>query len=115
MSARAAITQADRDAAAAYSKHWGRHAQAANVKRGSADNTFHLKLLARHREQAEAETVAKIVAWLRETARLFSVEIQAGEGRRDTSELLHHKRACTLAANAIEAGEFAYGRPAPTD
>lgn len=63
------ITQADRDAAAAHSKHWGRHAQAANVKRGSADSTFLLKLLARHREQAEQETVAKIVAWLRDEAR----------------------------------------------
>ena len=64
----AEVTQADRDAAAAYSKHWGRHAQAANVKRGTADNTFHLRLLARHREAAEAETVAKIVAWLRDGA-----------------------------------------------
>lgn len=56
--------------------------------------------------EVEAATIAKVVAWLRETARLFSVEIMASEGRKDTSELLHHKRACTLAANAIEAGEW---------
>lgn len=78
------ITQADRDAAAAYSKHWGRHAQAANVKRGSADSTFHLKLLARHREQAERETVQKIVAWLRGNAMserwdALAQAIEAGE------------------------------------
>lgn len=82
------VTQADRDAAAEYAKHWGRHAQAANVKRGSADGTFHLKLLARHRINTERETVEKIVAWLR--------GIDGG---------IMHKRDLRLAF-LIEAGEW---------
>lgn len=93
--AQAEVTQADRDAAVEWYS-----------PRESEWTGLLAQAFARHREQAEAETVAEIVAWLRETARLFSVEIQAGEGRRDTSELLHHKRACTLAAKAIEAGEW---------
>lgn len=47
------ITQADRDAAAAHSKHNGRPQQAANIRRGTSDGIFIVKAFARHREEAE--------------------------------------------------------------
>lgn len=71
------ITQADRDATALWAKHNGRHQQAANIRRGTADSTYLPKLFAHHRQygydqgyydgrQADgAEERAKIVAWLR--------------------------------------------------
>jgi len=76
------ITQADRDAAAAAQRD-------AIMRVGSPAQAF-----ARHREQAEAETVAGIVAWLRnEALRAWGAD---ATGRDET----------TFITAAIEAGEW---------
>jgi hypothetical protein len=76
-------TQADRDAATRWAKSNSRHVQAANIKRGSCDTAPLVQAFARHREQAERETVEKIVAWLYESGDPHKMDtadaIEAGE------------------------------------
>ena len=57
------VTQSDRDAACGLTAggYWN------EVKRGYRDADQIVQAFTRHREQAERETVEKIVAWLRNT------------------------------------------------
>lgn len=63
------ITQADRDAAADFYCDWfatgDNNENVKDIRSGARDALPHVQSFARHREQAEQETVAKIVAWLR--------------------------------------------------
>ena len=64
------ITQADRDAAADFYCDWfatgDNNENVKDIRSGARDALPHVQAFARHREQAEQETVAKIVAWLRD-------------------------------------------------
>lgn len=94
------ITQADREAAAKWAKMQGRHAQAANILRGSCDTAPLVKLFAAHRIAAERETVERIVEWLRESA--------AWHEKHDDglSGFGHISLGQTEAADAIEEGDW---------
>ena len=62
------ITQADRDAALHLAMRAGNGLHPKDVKEvleGRHDKNAIVQAFARHREQAEQETVTKIVAWLR--------------------------------------------------
>lgn len=89
------IMQADRDAALRLAMRAtnGLHPRdAQQVLEGRHDKNAIVQAFARHREQAEAETVAKIAAWLRS-----GNAIQCG---------LAEGRIIPLLADATEAGEW---------
>ena len=93
------ITQADREAAAKWAKMQGRHAQAANILRGSCDTAPLVKLFAAHRIAAERETVERIVEWLRAGAGTDIAALDA------TSRILF-MRGLHKYADAIEQGDW---------
>lgn len=74
-SARAPVTQADREAAAAWAKLNGRNHQAANIRRGSCDDAPIVQAFARHRIAAleEAARVAEAL-WRGELRRAAGKE-----------------------------------------
>lgn len=110
------VTQKDREAAAAFYGTWGgtkgwQHLEEP-IRKGLVDDNALVRAFARHREQAEQATVAKIVAWLRDGARWLN----GGEccGQKD-SDGVCLAPACIWGqelglmhdiADAIEAGEW---------
>lgn len=59
------VTDADREAAADYFGMTNDALRADFARSGKYDLSVCVQAFARHREQAEQETVAKIVAWMR--------------------------------------------------
>lgn len=88
------ITQADREAAAAFYGTWGatkgwQHLEEP-IRKGLVDDNALVQAFARHRHQARAEVVGEIVAWLRiqddpsekwalQNSHWYADEIEAGE------------------------------------
>ena len=80
------VTDADREAAADYFGMTNDALRADFARSGKYDLSVCVQAFARHREQAEQETVAKIVAWLRANPRgmmgyedEYADAIEAGE------------------------------------
>ena len=84
------ITQADREAAAAFYGAWGGTKGWSHLEEpiceGIVDDNALVQSFARHRHQARAEVVREIVAWLRKGEKPFS--------------------DCDCAAHLLETGEW---------
>lgn len=93
------VTQADRDAAAAYYYSAGGSPNVArDIREGRKDSWFRVQAFARHRIAAAQAERAAVVEWLR---KLAGVPASALEGHPPRGEVWVLHRS----ADAIEAGE----------